>query len=82
MTAQPYDWADNVRLFQPHGQPTLTRDEQQLLHQTRRLLRNLDLTRDELTAAVTADDPVRCATAVRSLMSIGVFLNLFAGEPV
>jgi hypothetical protein len=69
-----------TRLFLATGQPTLTKAQQALLHQSRKLERNLGNTTDLLHQALRTDDPVKCATAVKSLLAIALFLDDFVGE--
>jgi hypothetical protein len=69
-----------TRLFLATGQPTLTKAQQALLHQSRKLERNLGNTTDLLHQALRTDDPVKCATAVKSLLAIALFLDDYANK--
>jgi hypothetical protein len=66
-----------TRLFLATGQPTLTKAQQTLLHQSRKLERNLGNTTDLLHQALRTDDPAKCATAVKSLLGIALHLNAY-----
>lgn len=66
-----------ARLFLVGGQPRLTRRDQQLLAESERLIKNVDIARGLLIDGVALDDPEKCLIAARSLMHIGLFLNDF-----